>query len=198
MKRVLLLAFVLLAGCAQKVWDSDEAVQRAAVRASGPASLTLVTVISNTSNGGAHSALMINGSQRVIFDPAGTWKHPYSPERNDLRYGISEPVLAHYLDYHTRITYRTVTQELQVPADIAEAAFASAQQQGAAPSGFCANYTSAVLRRVPGFEGMPRTYFPLQLMRAFGKLPGVTTRTLRDDSPDDNKDMLEFETADAG
>ena len=48
-------------------------VQRAAYRHNAPASLTLYTAISNNTGAGGHSGLLINGSQRVMFDPAGTW-----------------------------------------------------------------------------------------------------------------------------
>lgn len=37
--------------------------------------ISLYTMVNNESGAGAHSALVINASQRVIFDPTGTFKH---------------------------------------------------------------------------------------------------------------------------
>ena len=84
----LLLAFAGLAGCAgtaASVWAPDEAVARARYVHEAPPSITLITVVNNTTGGGAHSALLINADERVIFDPAGTWHHPQLPERNDVK-----------------------------------------------------------------------------------------------------------------
>ena len=53
---------------------SDEEIAAVAFRNDGPASVTLMTVINTSSGSGAHSALLIDGPQRVIFDPAGTTK----------------------------------------------------------------------------------------------------------------------------
>ena len=107
-----LLVPALLAGCgAEPVWAPDEAVTRAAYRdTENPPSITLFTVLNNRSGEGAHSALMINASQRVIFDPAGTWWHRTAPERNDLHYGITPTMLKFYIDYHARETYHVDVQ----------------------------------------------------------------------------------------
>ena len=86
-------AMVFLAGCAaESVWAPDDAVARAAYRHDRPPRLTVYTMINNNSGGGAHTSLMINGSQRVIFDPAGSFKHDTIPERNDALFGITPPV----------------------------------------------------------------------------------------------------------
>ncbi|MEY8838025.1 hypothetical protein AB9K41_03180, partial [Cribrihabitans sp. XS_ASV171] len=62
-----------LAGCAgpQGPQATPEQIQAVAYRDAGPAYLTLYTMVNNRSGAGGHSSLMINGSQRVIFDPAG-------------------------------------------------------------------------------------------------------------------------------
>ena len=113
--RSLFLAFcaaLTLAGCAaESVWAPDEAVTRAAYRHDGPPRLTLFTMINNSTGGGAHTALMINGSQRVIFDPAGSFNKLGSlPERNDLLYGITPAVEDVYTRYHARETFRVRIQ----------------------------------------------------------------------------------------
>jgi hypothetical protein len=183
---------VVAAGCsAPVVWAPDDEVERVVQPPVGPPALTLFTVISNETEDGAHSGLLINApEQRVLFDPAGTWYHPAAAERNDLHYGISERVLAHYLDYHTRITYRTVVQRIEVAPEIASRALALAQQAGPVPQALCAMSISGLLRELPGFERLPRTYFPRVLSRAFGALPGVATETRVDDDADFNRDLL--------
>lgn len=199
MRRLLLsilaaLSLVSLAGCtAENVWAPDEAVRNAAYRADQPTSLTLFTMVNNRSNEGAHSALMINASQRVIFDPAGSWYHPAAPERNDLIYGVGPTLLNFYIDYHARETYRVVAQTIEVSPEVAERALQQAvaiSSKGATPKAMCANATSGLLRQVPGFESMPQTYFPAKLSARFGQLPRVTTLVYRDTDSDYNTPLL--------
>lgn len=191
-RQFLALALPLAAaGCgARAVWAPDEAVARAAHRAEGPPSLTLVTVISNETEDGAHTGLVISGDQRVLFDPAGSWYHPAAPERNDVHYGITDAVLAHYLDYHTRVTYRTVVQRIEVAPEVAARAIARAEAAGPVAQGLCTAAVARVLGDLPGFEGLPQTLFPRVLSAAFGRLPGVTTETLHDDDDDYNRGLL--------
>ena len=74
MKRILiaLILPLFLAACgAESVYAPEEDVQRAIYRHDAPPSITVLTVVSNRDGSGGHSALLINGSQRLIFDPAG-------------------------------------------------------------------------------------------------------------------------------
>ena len=193
MKRLFLSFFLvaLLAACgAESVWAPEEEIRAKAYSDNGPATLTLITVINNRSGAGAHSGLLINGSQRVIWDPAGTWWNPKAPERNDLHYGMTDRMVDVYIDYHTRETYRTVLQEIQVSPEVAELAIKEAAAYGAVPKAYCSLSTTTILSRLPGFESMKTTFFPVKVMEAFAKLPGVKTRTAYDDDPDDNTAKL--------
>lgn len=186
MRRLMLaLAAVLaLAGCAaERVWAPDEAVARARHVHPGPPELTLLTTINTRSGAGAHTALLINADQRVLFDPAGTWYDPASPERNDLHYGITPAIYGRYLGYHTTGPFRVVMQTVRVSPEVAARAFALAQAAGPVPDAFCTSSTVGILGALPGFESLPRTMFPVALMRAFGDLPGVTTETLESRDP---------------
>lgn len=187
---VLLAPLALSACAAESIWASDEEVKRAAYTASGPTTLTLYTAVNNRSNSGGHSALMINGRQRVIFDPAGSWWHRTVPERHDVLYGITPLMLDYYIDYHARETYRVVEQTITVSPEVAERAFQIAQSYGAVPKAQCASATSAVLAQLPGFEGLGTTAFPGRLMDAFAELPNVTTAIIYDDDGDDNSNVL--------
>jgi len=188
---IILLLPLLLSACgADHVWAPDDAVKAAAYRADGPPSITLFTAINNRSNQGGHSGIMINASQRVIFDPAGTWWHRTVPERNDVLYGITPQMEKFYIDYHARVTYRVVRQTIVVSPEVAEQALRLVQANGSVPKTFCANATSAILRQLPGFESIPHSFFPAKVMRAFGKLPGVTTKVIYDNDSDNNKILL--------
>ncbi len=183
MRRLLLCLaglFMLAACTAQPVWAPDDAVARARYVSADPPSITLFTVLNNTSNAGEHSALMINASQRVMFDPAGTWQHPMLPERNDVHFGMTPKMVDFYIDYHARENYRVVEQTIIVTPEVAELALQRALDHGAVPKARCAAATSSVLRGVPGFQSIPSTLGPKKVMKAFGRLPGVTERTITD------------------
>ena len=85
-----------------------------------PAYLSL-TMVNNESGAGAHSALVINASQRVIFDPAGTIKHDVFIEQDDVLYGATPSVLEFYTRAHARKTHHVVIQDLDVSPEIANA-----------------------------------------------------------------------------
>ncbi len=190
--RAVLLALVLpLAACgAKSVVAPETEVQRAIYADPSPTSLTLYTMINNRSGEGGHSALLVNGSQRVLFDPAGSWYHPTVPERNDVLFGMTPTMVRFYRDYHARETYHLVSQTIEVPPEVAEKALRDAQAYGAVPQAFCANSVVKILRGLPGFGGLDTTMFPVKLMNRFAELPGVVSETQFDDDPDNNKYKL--------
>ena len=193
MLRPLLLALAMTLGlgaCAQSVYAPDEAVARARFVSDEPPSITLFTVVGIPKGEGAHSALMINGSQRVIYDPAGSWEHPAIPERNDTLYGITDNFKAFYIDYHARETYWVAEDRISVTREVADAAIRAAEANGASMKSFCANETARVLRRVPGFEAAPATMQPLVLRKWFQTLPGVVSKRHYDGDPANNHDVL--------
>lgn len=170
-----------LAGCAaQRVWAPDDALARYRYVSGNPASLTLLTVKNVNSGNGAHSALLVDGSQRVLFDPAGTFKADTVPERNDLLYGFSPAVERAYLSYHARADYFVVVQTVSVPAPVAERALRLVQDSGPVAKANCTRVTSALLQDIPGFESLGRTWFPDNLAEDFGTLPGVVTTEYRE------------------
>ena len=177
-----------LAGCSgQAVWAPEDAVQSVRYRLPGPATLSLYTVRNNGDNQGAHTALMINASQRVIFDPAGTFGHPSIPERNDVVFGITPRVEEFYTSYHARASYHVIRQTVEVPPEVAEQALALALANGPVPKAMCARATSAILTQLPGFEHLPRGFFPENLMEAFQALPGVQAEFFYEDDDDDKE-----------
>ncbi len=187
---VLAVALTLSACGAESTWAPEETVRAARFVSDEPPSITLYTVINVRSGAGAHTGLLINGSERLIFDPAGTWQHPRLPERNDVHFGMSDRMVLFYIDYHARETFYVIEQKLPVSAATAELAMARAKAYGAVPKAMCTQSTSSILRGVPGFEGLPQTYYPKQLSDAFGRLPGVQTRKITDDDADNNHGVL--------
>lgn len=186
----LIAALVLSACAAQSTWAPDDQVQAARFVAGPPTSITLYTVISTRNGAGGHSAIVVNASERVIFDPAGTWRHPRLPERNDVHFGMTDRAIAFYIDYHARETFDVVEQTVLVPPDVAEQVLRDVLAYGAVPKAMCTQATSAVLRGMPGFESLPSTWFPDRLSDAFGAMPGVSTRTITDDDDDSNHGVL--------
>lgn len=182
MNKRLLTAFAVIAfltGCvAQLPWAPEEKVTRTIYHHPGPKSITLITVAANGSKSMGHSALLINASQRVIYDPAGTWFHRDVPERADLLFGINPKMLQYYIDYHAREDFHVILQTLEVSPEVAEAVLRNAIETGASMSGMCANNTSKLLSRTPGLEGFPASMWPRNGVEAFANVPGVKTERI--------------------
>ncbi|WP_210115060.1 hypothetical protein [Roseovarius aestuariivivens] len=184
------LALALLSGCAaETVWAPDDAVAKAAYRHDGPPRLTLYTMINRASGKGGHSSLMINGSQRVIFDPAGSFQHETIPERNDVVFGITPMVEDVYTRYHARKTWFVRIQELDVDPATAERVMRLAKTKGPVPQAFCARSTSEILSAVYP-NAISQTFYPVQLSKQFAQLPGVKEQNLFEDDSDDNSKVL--------
>lgn len=190
---IMLAALLVLSACGQRIWASDEAVQAARYQHGGQAELTLVTIMNYNTKRGDHTALFINGSDRVIFDPAGSWKLDTIPERNDVHFGMTPAAGASFYVSHVRPSHYAVVQRLIVPRDVAEQAKALALQAGPVPPARCASATSALLRQLPGFGSIGGTFHPHVLMRSFAQLPGVQTYELHHDDPDIQAKMLDVQ-----
>ena len=187
-RRLVVLGLPLLAaGCTgQVVIALPEDIARVAYRHDGPPALTLITVKNVGTENGAHTGLMIAASQRVIFDPAGSFKHPSIPENNDVLFGITPRVEAAYLSYHARTSFYAVTQTVGVPAQVAEQALALARGYGPVAKANCSRATVDILNRLPGFETLRFTLLPDRLEAQFARIPGVVRQEYREYDPDDN------------
>lgn len=179
------LPLALSACTAQEVWAPDDVVSRAIYRSDGPSHLTLYTMRNTGSDSGAHTALLIDASQRVIFDPAGTWRQDIMPERNDVLFGASPRMEQIYVSVHARVTYYVTGQRIDVSPQIAEQALNLALAAGPVPAANCTRVTSRLLRQLPGFASIGQTWGPNTLAEDFGKLPGVTTTVYRQDDAAD-------------
>lgn len=190
---IFLFSVLTLAACggpAESVWAPDAAVERAMYSHGGPARLTLFTVISTRNGSGGHSGLMINGNERLLFDPAGTFSVPFVPERNDVLFGMTDRALAAYVDYHARPAWEVRVQELNVSQAKAATLMAAVKAYGAVPKAQCSLAITRILSAVPGFETIRVGYFPNTLSRSFGALPGVRERLVTDETADASHNVI--------
>lgn len=191
---LLLLASLLLLGCggpAEPRWAPDDDIRKFAYRHDGPTELRLYTIVSKRSGSGAHTGLLITTPrERILFDPAGTFKLPFAPERNDVHFGMNPRALAVYIDYHARETYDVIEQRISVTPAQAEMVARLAKAYGPVPKAQCSVSINRILRQVPGFEVMQVTYYPVATSDRFARLSGVTTRVITDDDADKNHNVL--------
>lgn len=174
-----------VAGCATKQpYASDAEIAKVAYVHPGPKSLTLYTMVNNRTGGGGHSALLINASQRVIFDPAGSFYSELVPERNDVLFGITPRLEKGYRSGHARSTYHVVSQTLEVSPQQAEAAYRMALGNGAVPGAYCANATSTILGSILGSDAVTTTFYPNKLSDQFALVPGVVTEKYYENDDD--------------
>ena len=162
-----LVALTILGGCSSQPQPNatDATLAAVAYRAPGPATLTLYTMVSNRTGQGGHTSLMINASQRGIFDPAGSFYADVVPERDDVLYGITPGVEKAYRSGHARSTYHVVIQTLEVTPEQAELAYQLAVSHGRVPGGFYAKPTASLLGWLPGFEQTDLTLALITLQR---------------------------------
>ena len=172
----LCLSLVALVGCgAERQAASQESLAYTPSVAAGPATITLITSINGRSNSGAHSALVINGSERVLYDPAGSWAlmDGMAPERDDMHFGMFPAALDNYIAFQSNGIFYATEQTIVVPLAVADQAIAAAKAQGSTPKALCGNSVSTVLSKLPGFESLSVAYLPKAISREFAKLPGV-------------------------
>ncbi|GAA5077939.1 hypothetical protein N0B44_10840 [Roseibacterium beibuensis] len=191
-----------LAGCEapanEGAYASEEFVSQSRYVPPGNPSVTLLTMVYNDTGRSGHTALLIDGpSERVLFDPAGTWYHPVVPERNDVLYGMTPQLYDFYMDYHARETVDVYVQEIDVSPEIAAYLIDAVEAYGQVGSARCAYATSEILSQTPGFESISRRWYPTRLMADFAELPGVRESIVVDDDSDDNLELLQAQAAQA-
>ncbi|UWR23086.1 hypothetical protein [Sulfitobacter sp. S190] len=173
----------ILVGCAVPTNDSPDAVVAgAAYRPQGPTAITVFTMVNNRTGAGGHTALLVEGSQAVIFDPAGSYINPRVPEKGDVLYGMSPVWVQNYKSAHARSDFHVVSQKFLVSPSTAERALQLVQANGPVPSAFCASATTRLLQQVPGFADVRQGFYPVKLMEQLAQRPDViTTRYFEDD-----------------
>lgn len=179
---ILLGISLFAAGCASNSGTALPAeIAAAEVSVPAPASVSLITMVNEKTGGGEHSALLINGSQQIIYDPAGTFRHSQLPRRDDVVYGITPRFASYYNSYHARFGYYVKVQTLEISRTQADAMIAAAQARGHVPKLFCATAISDVLNDFPQFADIPVTFFPGAIMKRVARIDAVDTLIIRED-----------------
>ena len=173
--RAILGALLLaqLAGCASEVGSSPAEVAAARYATEEAPYVSVLTMVYQRSGRAAHSALLINGSQRVLYDPAGTFQHPDLTERGDIHYGVTDRMLDYYLRYHARFSHFVHEQRIYVSGEVAEATLRRAVAQGPSPKMWCNIHVTKVLNDVGAFGRLRSSFYPEKLRRQIARLPGV-------------------------
>jgi len=73
-----------------------------AYRSSAAPSLKLYTVVNRRTNSGAHTALAVNGSETVLFDPAGGFEAQNVVRSGDVIYGFTPALDSAFTSAHAR------------------------------------------------------------------------------------------------
>jgi len=176
---------IMLAACAASdyVQATPQEVAAAAYRPDAPPSMTLITVVNNTTGAGGHTALLVTGSQQVLFDPAGSFRDDRVKVRGDVIYGMTPSWVAAYKSAHARASHHVVSQTLPLSQQQAETALQLVQSNGAVGPAYCTNSTSSLIRQIPGFEDIQTTFYPVKLMdQIAGRGDVVTDRHYENDA----------------
>ena len=161
----------------------------------GPALFEVFSSFNVGSGNGAHSAMFINADQRVVFDPAGTFAHATLPEQHDVVYGMTPAARRAFIDYHTRATFWTTLQTVEVPPETAAFILAQAQQAGPVPDALCTRSISSILERAPAMPVQVRTtWLPERLHNQLLDQPGVVYREFRQNDDADKEKYWETAT----
>ncbi|MHA3978019.1 hypothetical protein ACW9UR_10075 [Halovulum sp. GXIMD14794] len=180
MRLVRLFAPVLLlmtvAGCAVEEAAPYEEISRARHVSDEEPYVAVVSMVSNKSDRAAHTALFINASERVIYDPAGTFQHDSMPERGDIHYGATDRMIDYYERYHARFSHHVHVQKIYVSRDVAEQTLRRAQAQGPSPKSFCTTHTIKVLNDVDGLPQFESSFYPEKLRSQVARMLQVEDR----------------------
>ena len=151
----------------------EDEVARARYVSSEPPSVTLLSMVNTGSGRSAHAALLINGSQQVLYDPAGTFTHPALPRRDDIHYGMTPRYVDYYERYHARFDHFVQAQRVYVDRATADQVLANAQAEGKQLKMECGLAVADVLQPVPPFQEVRKSFFPEVVRRDFAGIAGV-------------------------
>ena len=190
MLRVLLalIAVTSLGGCEIYQPASFDEIARATYVSPEPPSVTLMSMVNRSSGRAAHAGLLINGSEQVLYDPAGTFTHPDLPRRGDVHYGMTPRYVDYYERYHARFDYFVEAQKVPVSRAEADQILANAKAHGQSLKMTCALDVADVLKPVPRFQAVPVSFFPEALRADFAARPGVETRYVYESDVGKNHD----------
>jgi hypothetical protein len=182
-----LAALTALAGCEVYRPADPDAIARARYVSETPASVTLMSMVSRSTGRSAHVGLLINGSQQVLYDPAGTFTHPDLPRAGDIHYGMTPRFVDYYERYHARFDYFVEIQKVPISRAAADQLIVNAQGEGQSMKMTCALAAADVLQPVPPFQNVSRSIFPEALRQDFSAMPGVEIRYVQESDVGQNR-----------
>jgi hypothetical protein len=182
-----LAATASLAGCEFYTPASPEAIAAARYVSPEPPSVTLMSMVNEKSGKSEHAGLLINGSQRVLYDPAGTFTHPDLPRAGDVHYGMTPRYVDYYERYHARFDYFVEAQKVEIIREAADRLIANSQAEGQRMKMTCSLAAADVLRPVPPFTHVRSSIFPEALRRDFEAIPGVADSYVYENDVGQNK-----------
>ena len=182
-----LAATACLAGCEIYTPATPDQIAAARYVSPEPPSVTLMSMVNEKSGKSEHAGILINGSQQVLYDPAGTFTHPDLPRAGDIHYGMTPRYVDYYERYHARFDYFVEAQKVPVSRAAADQLIANAQAEGQRMKMTCSLAAADVLRPVPPFTGVRYSLFPEALRRDFEKIPGVTDSYVYENDVGQNK-----------
>ncbi|MGI3169222.1 hypothetical protein ACRARG_08730 [Pseudooceanicola sp. C21-150M6] len=158
-----------------------EQLAAAAYRSAKPPEVTVYTVVNKASGSGTHTALLINASERVLYDPASGFEAEGVPRSGDILYGYSPGVEKAYFSVHERHSFRVRTHSFAVSSETAERLLRAAKAQGPAAPAHCAVSTIEILKSEPAFAALQETYSPKKLGQQLDQMPGAKISELTED-----------------
>ena len=185
MRKVLIAAAALaaLAACAPRNPEvlPPEQLAPLAYRSNTPPSVTVYTVLNQVTGAGTHTALLVNGSERVLFDPASGFKAEGVTRSGDVLYGYTPGVESAYFAVHDRHNFVVKTTTFALSAESTERLLQQAKAYGPVAPAHCATSTIDILRTDPAFAALDTTYSPRKLGQQLDQLPGARSGELTSD-----------------
>ena len=157
---IALAAVLALSGCEFYTPATPDEIARARYVSDEPPSITLMSMVNARSGKSAHVGLLINGSEQVLFDPAGTFTHPDLPRKGDVHYGMTPRFVDYYERYHARFDYYVEAQKVPVTRAEADRILADAEAHGKSMKMTCALAMAEILHPVPRFADAPVDVYP--------------------------------------
>ena len=184
---IVISMMVLLSACADFENDDPAVVSSRAYVSEEAPFVALLTMVNENGNSGEHSGILINASQTVLYDPAGSFRYEQQLARSrDIHYGMSPTMVDYYQRYHARFGYYVVTQKIYISAEEAEALFRKANEIGTTGQLRCGLSASSVLNSIPRFANIPTTYWPGKIMNAMAEVSGIETSYTRENDVGQN------------
>lgn len=180
-------AAALMAGC-KPAYDraTDAEVRAAFYRHPAPPSIALLSMCRTSDDVSEHSGILVNASQRVLYDPAGNYWVPGRARQRDIHYGMTDYFVEQYERFHSRLGFYVRRQTVEVPMEVAELAIKRSEERGETYFTQCAVSASWVLRDLPGFAHIRLTIDPHILLRDFSRTPGIVEKVTREEDTGKN------------